>query len=92
MSESSNSSIYLDYNATTPLDTEVIDTITEVLHRGWANPSSQYADGKYANRIVWTSRHQIKEMINAKEAKGKINVFQCTYYSLKNFLERCYIC
>uniref|UniRef100_A0A3B3RXR8 Selenocysteine lyase n=1 Tax=Paramormyrops kingsleyae TaxID=1676925 RepID=A0A3B3RXR8_9TELE len=34
--------IYMDYNATTPLDPEVIMAITEALKDAWGNPSSTY--------------------------------------------------
>ena len=36
----SGKSVYLDYNATTPLAPEVLDVITETLRDAWANPSS----------------------------------------------------
>ena len=39
----SNDSIYLDYNATTPLDPEVRRAIKASIDEDWANPSS----GKY---------------------------------------------
>ena len=39
----SNDSIYLDYNATTPLDPEVRRAIKGSIDEDWANPSS----GKY---------------------------------------------
>lgn len=37
--------IYLDYNATTPLDTEVIQAINNSLTEAWGNPSSSYEAG-----------------------------------------------
>ena len=38
--------VYLDYNATTPLEGEVLDAIQTALKDAWANPSSTYAPGK----------------------------------------------
>ncbi len=57
--------IYLDYNATTPLATEVIDSISECLVRFWANPSSNHSEGKAANNLIQNSRQTIANMINA---------------------------
>jgi len=37
--------IYLDYNATTPLEQSVIDTIHSALIQAWGNPSSSHAAG-----------------------------------------------
>lgn len=38
--------IYMDYNATTPLEPEVIQAITEALQEAWGNPSSNYIAGE----------------------------------------------
>lgn len=35
----------MDYNATTPLEAEVVQTITEALQEAWGNPSSTYPAG-----------------------------------------------
>jgi cysteine sulfinate desulfinase/cysteine desulfurase-like protein len=32
--------LYFNYNATTPIDPQVVSTITETLKEAWANPSS----------------------------------------------------
>ena len=37
--------IYLDYNATTPLEEEVLEAITDTLRDAWGNPSSSYEAG-----------------------------------------------
>uniref|UniRef100_A0A8D0HE75 Selenocysteine lyase n=1 Tax=Sphenodon punctatus TaxID=8508 RepID=A0A8D0HE75_SPHPU len=34
--------VYMDYNATTPLVPEVIQVVTEAMHKAWGNPSSSY--------------------------------------------------
>lgn len=35
----------MDYNATTPLEAEVVQTISEALQEAWENPSSTYPAG-----------------------------------------------
>ena len=40
-------SVYLDYNATTPLEPEVLQEIHEALESAWGNPSSSYIEGIY---------------------------------------------
>lgn len=35
----------MDYNATTPLDPEVIRAVTEAMRDAWGNPSSPYPAG-----------------------------------------------
>ncbi|ESO08113.1 hypothetical protein HELRODRAFT_98239 [Helobdella robusta] len=58
--------VYLDNNATTPLDDEVLDEITYALKYGWGNPSSSYQNGVLAKDIISRSRHRVAEMINCK--------------------------
>lgn len=36
----------MDYNATTPLEPEVIESISEALRDAWGNPSSSYPAGE----------------------------------------------
>ena len=57
--------IYMDNNATTPLAKEVIDSITESLAKYWANPSSNYTEGKAAKELIQKSRQSVADMINA---------------------------
>ncbi|PNI24837.1 SCLY isoform 16 [Pan troglodytes] len=35
--------VYMDYNATTPLEPEVIQAMTEAMWEAWGNPSSPYS-------------------------------------------------
>jgi len=56
--------IYLDFNATTPLEPEVIANVTDTLQNGWANPSSSSDLGKRAKLVVDGSRTQIARMLN----------------------------
>jgi len=38
--------VYLDYNATTPLEPKVLEAITTALKDAWGNPSSAHHAGK----------------------------------------------
>ncbi len=42
-------SVYLDYNATTPLEPEVLDAIHQALKSSWGNPSSSHIQGTQNN-------------------------------------------
>ncbi|XP_054159467.1 selenocysteine lyase-like [Oppia nitens] len=63
--------IYLDYNATTPVDTQVVDTITDCLLNGWTNPSSSYATASCGvvdvRALIRTARSRVAAMINAAD-------------------------
>ena len=39
-------SVYLDYNATTPLAAEVLEVTTAALRDAWANPNSSHEAGE----------------------------------------------
>lgn len=58
--------IYMDYNATTPLDSEVIQAITEALQEAWGNPSSTYVAGSKAKAIINQSRENVARMVGGK--------------------------
>ncbi|XP_046563001.1 selenocysteine lyase-like isoform X2 [Haliotis rubra] len=58
--------VYLDYNATTPLDPDVLTAITDTLRDAWGNPSSSYTQGKKAKVIINESRQNMASMIGAK--------------------------
>lgn len=60
--------VYLDYNATTPLDKQVAEAISEALLNGWANPSGQYQRCKEIKQLINRSRKQVANMINASSA------------------------
>lgn len=40
----------MDYNATTPLEPEVIQVMTEAMREAWGNPSSPYPAGNPRGR------------------------------------------
>ena len=57
--------IYFDNAATTPLRTEVISSISEVMQECFGNPSSTHAFGRTAKTHVETARKEIAKQINA---------------------------
>ena len=62
--------IYLDHNASTPIDPDVLETIVRVSRDSYANPSSvEHSQGSAAARIVETARAQIAAQINCKETE-----------------------
>ena len=51
--------IYLDYNATTPVDPAVLDAMLPWLASEFGNPSSQHAYGKAAHEAVARARAEV---------------------------------
>lgn len=58
--------IYLDYNATTPLDPAVVDAIVPYLRDHFGNPSSMHAYGTTAHKAVDEARVQAASLIGAQ--------------------------
>jgi cysteine desulfurase len=58
--------IYLDYNATTPIDPAVYEAMEPFLRDGFGNPSSTHAYGKAARDAVERARAQVAELIGAQ--------------------------
>ncbi|PIW86078.1 MAG: cysteine desulfurase NifS, partial [Nitrospirae bacterium CG_4_8_14_3_um_filter_50_41] len=58
--------IYLDHNATTPVDPDVIDVMAETARRLWANPSSSHSPGLEAREELEQRRGAIARFIGAK--------------------------
>jgi len=56
--------IYLDYNATTPIDPEVAKTMRPYLDQYFGNPSSSHLFGIQTRKAVEKARIQIAEMLN----------------------------
>ena len=57
--------IYLDCNATTPVDPRVADAMQPYLERGWGNPSSSHREGRAAKAALETSRVQVAASLGA---------------------------
>lgn len=60
--------IYLDHNATTPLQLEVAEAMFEAARAGYANPASQHAAGRRAKRVVEDARERIGEILGVNLA------------------------
>lgn len=58
--------IYLDYNATTPIDPDVLETMLPYLREHFGNPSSNYVYGTHTKDAVYTAREQVAQLIGAK--------------------------
>lgn len=58
--------IYLDYNATTPHDPEVIEAMRPFLEEEFGNPSSSHFYGSRPRQAVSTAREQIASLINCR--------------------------
>ena len=58
--------IYLDYNATTPLDPAVVEAMLPYLQTHFGNPSSSHAYGKRAHDAVEQARSRVAAMLGAQ--------------------------
>ena len=58
------SSVYLDYNATTPVDSEVVDAISKSLKEDWGNPSSGHELGLIARKKIEVAREHLAKVMN----------------------------
>ncbi|WP_394542677.1 cysteine desulfurase family protein [Priestia aryabhattai] len=58
--------IYFDYNATTPLDSEVLEGMLPFLQNHFGNPSSTYSVGYYAKEAIELARQNIADLIGAE--------------------------
>jgi cysteine desulfurase len=59
------SRIYLDHNATTPLDPRVLDAMLPVLREGFGNPSSLHWFGQRARAAVDMAREEVASLLGA---------------------------
>src|SRR5437868_4343004 len=57
--------IYLDYNATTPLDPAVVEAMLPYLHTEFGNPSSTHRLGKAAHDAVEHARGRVAGLLGA---------------------------
>src|SRR5689334_866811 len=58
--------IYLDYNATTPIDPLVIEAMEPYLREHFGNPSSDHAYGYQTKTAVQTAREQLAALLGAE--------------------------
>ncbi len=61
--------IYLDYNATTPIDPAVRSAMLPYLEDRFGNPSSTHAYGRTASRAIEKARGQLAALIGAAPAE-----------------------
>ena len=65
-SQTMNKPVYLDFNATTPLAAEVIETMKEVMQHDFGNPSSMHTYGLQAKEKIEWARNQVARLIGAE--------------------------
>src|SRR5215467_5785430 len=58
--------IYLDYNATTPLDPAVVEAMLPYLSLHFGNPSSAHYYGRAAHNAVDAAREQVARLIGCQ--------------------------
>jgi len=58
--------VYLDYNATTPIDPAVAEVMLPFIHEHFGNPSSSHFFGLTTRKAVEKARHQIARMLHAQ--------------------------
>ncbi len=58
--------IYLDYNATTPMDPDVLDAVTGAMRHEFGNASSVHAFGQQAKARLDEAREQVAALIGAR--------------------------
>ena len=58
--------IYLDYNATTPVDPRVLEAMLPYLREQFGNPSSSHAYGQAAHEAVDLARGQVAGLLGAR--------------------------
>ncbi|HRH82567.1 MAG TPA: cysteine desulfurase family protein [Thiobacillaceae bacterium] len=58
--------IYLDYNATTPVDPHVLEAMLPWLRDGFGNPSSDHPQGRRAKAAVDEARAEVAALIGAR--------------------------
>lgn len=66
---STRKKIYLDYNATTPVDPRVVDAMLPYFTEKFGNASSDHVFGWDAEEAVGNSREQIGRLINCKSTE-----------------------
>ncbi|HJS06258.1 MAG TPA: aminotransferase class V-fold PLP-dependent enzyme [Pirellulales bacterium] len=62
----SDAPIYLDHNATTPIDPRVVEAMARAWQDCGANPASQHGPGRRARRMLEEAREGLAELLGAK--------------------------
>lgn len=58
--------IYLDYNATTPIDPQVAEVMLPFIQRHFGNPSSSHSFGITAKKAVEKARRQVADVLHCR--------------------------
>jgi cysteine desulfurase len=58
--------IYLDYNATTPVDPEILKVMLPYFKKHFGNPSSNHLYGKIAKEAVSKAREQVAKLVGSE--------------------------
>jgi len=61
--------VYLDNNATTPLDPQVIQRMNWFLQEHFGNPSSLYPIGREVKELISKSREQVASALGARRSE-----------------------
>lgn len=56
--------VYLDNAATTPMDSEVIDTMIQVMKAEYGNPSSTHSHGRVVRTLIEDARKKVASLLN----------------------------
>ncbi len=57
--------VYLDHNATTPIDERVLEVMLPWLREGFGNPSSVHSKGRQARAAMDQAREQVAQLVSA---------------------------
>lgn len=58
--------IYFDYNATTPIDSFVLEQMEPFLRSHFGNPASFHAPGRLTQKAIKKARHSVAELLDAE--------------------------
>jgi cysteine desulfurase len=61
--------IYLDHNATSPIDPRVFESMEPYLKTFYGNPSSTHRLGRASRTAIETAREQVAQLVNAEAAQ-----------------------
>jgi cysteine desulfurase len=61
--------VYLDNAATTPIASQVVDAMVEVLQNDFGNPSSTHYYGRQVKALIETSRRQVANYLNCSSSE-----------------------
>ena len=61
--------VYLDYNATTPIDPAVAEVMLPFIHQHFGNPSSGHVYGQRARQAVEEARHEVAALLGCHDGE-----------------------